>query len=137
MAGYRLDRENYKSPLAVEPAPTKLSDRQIRLARRDFWAVEFPHCWFCGDKSDAVHEVTRGSGIRNLAFSRRETWCSTCWRCNCHELTNYAEWPIARQLAWKLVHDPKHFNLAVINEIRGRAQTDIQLAEVAKWLRTA
>lgn len=111
-------------------------ERAHRQERREF-LEKFPFCWFCGDSATEVHEICRGNGIRNLAYGRREAWGSACNRCNFDELTNYAVWPIERQLAAKLVNDPVYFNLPVICEIRGRAPTAIELVDVVKYLQVA
>jgi len=82
-----------------------------------------------------VHEIARGTGIRSKAFGRREAWCAVCTTCNTHDLCGYELWPLARQLAVKLVTDPAWFNLQVFNvEIRGRAPDAITLEDIAPYL---
>jgi len=53
----------------------------------------------------------------------------------CHEaMGDASEWSLTRQLALKLVRDPSRFNLERFNEIRGRAEGAIELADVVKHL---
>lgn len=116
----------------ISPKQQKLN-RTYREDRKAF-LVEFPVCWFCGAKSTEVHELANGNGIRNLAFGDRAAWCAACRRCNTHELTDKAKYPIARQLAVKLLRDPNYFDLSAINAMRGRAPTATTLADVVEWL---
>lgn len=95
---------------------------------------EFPHCWFCGQPSTEVHEIANGNGIRNLAFANRAAWAATCNNCNFNELTDKWKWPIERQLAVKLVNDPMYFDLLAICEMRGRAPTAIEIADLVPHL---
>jgi hypothetical protein len=67
---------------------------------------------------------------RQAALSERCTWLAVCRDCNCHHLTDYAEWPLLRQLAVKWICDRPHFDLPRFNEIRGRAPTAIEWHEV-------
>lgn len=107
--------------------------REHRQARRDFLS-EFPRCWFCGAPSTETHEIASGTGIRNLAFGLREAWAAACNHCNFHRLTDRKEYPVARQMAVKLVSDPEYFDLELICKIRGRALTATTLADVAAHL---
>ena len=79
-----------------------------------------------------MHEIARGSH-REAAFVDPATWLVLCR--NCHEkLGDYRLWPIARQLALKLVADPQRFDLAKINSIRGRSEGAIDMADIASYL---
>lgn len=122
-----------RSPIKQKSSKQAALERAHRAARRGFLG-DFPSCWFCGERTTEVHEITRGNGIRNLAFGKRETWAAACSVCNCENLTNYAIWPLERQLCYKLCNDPAYFDLAVICEIRGRAPTAITLEDIVKWL---
>ena len=46
----------------------------------------------------------------------------------------YAQWPIERQLALKMLVDPQYFDLLKICELRGRAPTAIVLEDVVPYL---
>lgn len=79
-----------------------------------------------------LHEIARGIH-REEATKHPEAWLLLCLWCH-EEMGDYSRWPLARQLALKLVADPTRFDLAKINEIRGRAEGAIDLADVGKYL---
>jgi len=81
-----------------------------------------------------VHEIASGTHSRPLAIADRSAWAAACSHCNCHLLTDKSKWPIARQLAVKLVYDPQHFDAARVNVLRGRAAGAVTLADVAAYL---
>jgi cytochrome c553 len=108
----------------------------MSAARRNF-AFEFDHCFACNDKwkkdlsipfTLEVHEIARGPS-RKQAVQERACWLLVCRRCH-EELGDYSKWPLARQLALKLLQDREHFDLRKFNVIRGRAPNAITMREV-------
>lgn len=87
---------------------------------RDAFLEEFEYrCLIPGCYSGegvAVHEITNGH-FRMRAFGVRAAWLPACGVCNCHRLTDKSAFPIARQLAVKLLIDPNYFLLDTIREI--------------------
>ena len=88
------------------------------------------NCPFAGVE---VHEIPRGI-YRKEASNHR---CALLLLCRVHHdaMGNYKVWPIARQLARKLLVDGDYFDLETICEIRDRVPTAITLVDVAKYLR--
>ena len=111
-------------PLKPKSKSTARRERQEDPARRAFRG-EFPICWFCQiSVATDVHEIANGPA-RKVARGDRCTWAASCSHCNCHEVTDKAKWPIARQLAKKWIHDREWFHLRRFNEIRrGQRITD-------------
>lgn len=109
-------------------------------ARREF-AAEFAFCFNCGDlwrKSGhgwpglQTHEIARGPA-RKLAYADRTAWLRLC--AGCHEAVgNLREWPIARQLALKLLCDPVWYDVERVNKLRGRAAGSVTQGEVMQWI---
>lgn len=90
----------------------------------------------CNRKAWDCHEITRGTASRYKAVEHRETFLALCR--TCHEaMGDYSVWPIEKQLALKLLVDPAWFDLEVINSIRGRSSTAIELVDVACYLEVA
>jgi hypothetical protein len=109
----------------------KLMD-ETTPARRKYMASNWS-CQVCvSRRASDCHEITRGA-YREKALRHRAAWLAVCRECH-EELGDYRAWPITRQLAVKLLADPWHFDLAVVNEIRSDREP-IELAEVTKWLR--
>ena len=109
-------------------------NREVAAARQAYLA-EFPVCVVCWQGlSGGVHEICRGTANRVLSISEPATWLAVCTQCNCHALTDYSQWPIERQLAVKLCHDPERFNLETICRIRVRAISSITLKDVVQYL---
>lgn len=109
-------------------------DRLYTQQRKDY-LVEFPRCMVCGQRSECVHEIARGT-CRKVAFGEPCTWLATCAVCNCGPLTDAKEWPVARQLALKLLQDGKRYDRCRVNVIRGRCPEAITEAEVTAWMHT-
>lgn len=84
--------------------------------RKEFlW--DHPYCFACGSGIDvAVHEMTPGKN-RMRGFVERATWLTACNHCNCDRLTDASEWPLARQLALKLLHNPEYFDLEAVRRV--------------------
>ena len=87
-------------------------------AERNAFLVEFGSvCAVCGAwRSTSVHEITPGRN-RMRAFGVRAAWLPTCAVCNCGRLMDKIEWPLARQLALKLIVDPEYFCLLSVRKI--------------------
>lgn len=93
-------------------------------------------CEVCGVIAPRdVHEIARGPA-RSKSVKLRSCWLAVCRPC--HEaLGDYRAWPIAKQLALKLVRDPEFFDLAEVNHTRGRAANAIELKDLAAYLEIA
>lgn len=117
--------------VAYEPTEEALQPKwRIDRDRREFYRTLFPWCWCCENaRSECVHEMARGIH-RDKAFKERFAWWSTCSACNCELLTDYAIWPLARQLAGKWINDREYFNLLAFNRLRGLADGAITMTEV-------
>ena len=106
--------------------------RKMKPERDDFLA-SFWLCQVCARKESVdVHEIARGPH-RRKAIQHRCTWLAVCRDCH-EELDNYSIWPLTRQLAVKLLHDGKHFDLPTFNVIRGRDEGAIEIEDVTKHL---
>ena len=94
-----------------------------------------PFCWVCG-RSDGyieTHEITRGVH-RNVGVEERCTWIRLC-REDHERFGDYTQWPIARQLAVKLICDPDYYDRQRVNLIRNARTPDaITEQEVAKYV---
>lgn len=100
---------------------------------RSEYKAEFTTCQRCVKKlATDLHEICRGAH-REQALQYPELWLCLCQDCH-EELGDYSKWPLARQLALKLVSDPGRVSLEVFNEVRGRAESAMTLADVAVWL---
>ena len=101
-----------------------------RVARE--FIAENPNCWRCGRYGVQCHEIACGPARKKA----RQERCSMLALCpDCHrKVHDYSLWPIARQLALKLIRDPKHFDPERVNELRGRSRFAIELFEIVEFL---
>lgn len=109
---------------------------------RDEWSQAHNECMVCGWRTCdthrigkfalQTHEIARGSA-RNAALVRPATWLRVCNVCH-EEMGDYSIWPIARQLALKLIKDPGNHNRKLVNLLRGRQSDAISEAEVDAWV---
>ena len=111
----------------------RLADGRRTAPQRHGYKAEFLTCQCCAKKlSTDIHEIARGAH-RERAMKHAAAWLALCRKCH-DAMGDYSRWPITRQLALKLVVDAGRFDLAVINQIRGRDQDAITLADVARHL---
>jgi cytochrome c553 len=116
----------------VNPKTAKIR-RQARDPRAQYVAEHFT-CQVCHKRqATECHEIVRRSTKAN-SILYRSTYIATCYDCHENELGDYSRYPIARQLAVKLISDGDHFNLEEINRLRGRDANAITLTDVAKYL---
>lgn len=101
---------------------------------REAYRIKFRHCMVCGKSPADAHEISSGTAGRPLSIDKPETWLAACYSCNCFKLTDKKEYPVARQLAIKLIHDPENFDLEVFN---GCYAGTVNLGDVSKWLELA
>ena len=121
-----------RSPLRRVSKKTAAENRKIAPLRNAYKA-EFELCMLCNKKlSTDVHEIARGT-YRAQAKLKPSCWLTLCRGCH-SAMDDYSTWPITRQLALKLIVDPGRFDLAEVNEVRGRAIDAISLAEVVQHL---
>jgi hypothetical protein len=110
---------------------TARENAALAPVRRAF-VEENPICMVCGGASQCVHEISSGGG-RFLGKKEPATWLSTCSHCNCEKMTDKGKYPVKRQLAIKMVMDPKNFDLEKFN--RCYALGSVHLDDVAQFLR--
>jgi hypothetical protein len=116
----------------VNPKTAKIR-RTARDPRAQYVAEHFT-CQVCHKRqATECHEIVRRS-TKATSILFRSTYIATCGTCHRNELSDYSRYPIARQLAVKLVADADHFSLEEVNRLRGRAQTAITLSDVAIYL---
>jgi hypothetical protein len=99
---------------------------------RKAYLIEFPQCMVCGSPSQCVHEIASG-GARAKSKGVVATWLATCSDCNCEKMTDKAKFPVKRQLAIKMVMDPKNFDLDKFNICY--ALGSVHLDDVTTFLR--
>ena len=104
-------------------------DARLRY-KLDADRCQVPNCQYAATDT---HEICRGVH-RAKAVLERCTWLALC-RGHHSDMGDYELWPLERQLALKALVDPAWFDLAKINELRGRAPGAIELADVIKHLR--
>lgn len=86
-------------------------------------------CWLSfGDL--ACHEILAGCHRRN-AFKARCCWLALCVRCH----SELQSTDICFQLAYKLLSDPRGFDLPEFHKVWGRPETAITPAEVLESTR--
>ncbi len=128
----RGEQRSWNSTLSTT-SPKKRKHLRTTAPRRRSYKAEFLMCQCCiKRKAEDVHEIARGIH-KEESEKHPATWLCLCRKCH-DEMDDYSVWPIARQLALKLVADPSRFSLSKINEIRGRALDAITLADVAQYL---
>lgn len=103
--------------------------KAVGVERSDF-KREFCVCMNCRNRpATDVHEIPRGAN-RHRAFGDRRGWLSLCRPC--HELADdYAKFPLERAYCLKRLFDPEHFDLAWLNEARGRAPGAITESDIS------
>lgn len=100
---------------------------------RAAYRKEFPQCQYCElNTATDLHEITPGPA-REAALSKRATWLHLCRECH-SELQGR---PVELGCAVKLLEDPEHFDLSIVNEVRGRSSKAITLADVRRYLKLA
>ena len=107
--------------------------KKYALVRSAFkgWAHK---CMICSNREVVdVHEIANGPA-RQEALGKREAWLAVCRMCH-DQLSDKNMWPVARQLAVKLVKDPEWFDPVVVNILRGRDPEAITLVEIAEYLK--
>jgi len=87
---------------------------------RNEWRAMFCHgrCMVCGQHSSVLdcHEMhSRARAPRK--WGRRANYLAVCRECHSGVIVNM---PLSKQLAYKLLNDPDHFDLYVMSEITGR-----------------
>ena len=118
---------NHESPKAAA------NRRKYALVRSTFreWSQQCMVCTF--RECTEVHEICNGPD-RQVALGRRETWLALCRRCH-DEIGDKSLWPVERQLAVKLLHDPEWFDPEAVNIIRGRDPDAITIVEISPFLK--
>lgn len=99
--------------------------------QRMAYLAEFPQCVICWQRpASCVHEIACGMSLRVQSFQEPACWLATCGPCNCGPLTDYALWPIERQLAVKWIVDVGRFDVEKFNIARGRAPEAITIYDL-------
>ena len=106
-------------------------------ARREQWRASQPQrCWDKECRGGAlwlglqVHEIERKS-------QAPKRWCHECnfalLCAECHG-GRWATMPHAKQLAYKLVHDPEHFDLGKWLSLQPRGPRYVTMADISEHL---
>lgn len=106
---------------------------------RESWRLEQRQvCMSCGDSSRwpplAVHEIERRSHAIKC-WAHRCNYVLLCTSCHAGE---FACMPHAKQLAYKLIADPLHFDLPswlMLRDPELRAPNRVMMSEVEEWAR--
>ena len=113
---------------------SRAAEQRKHSPAREAYLQQYLTCMVCRQSpSSQVHEICRGPS-RRAAFGEPACWLATCTECNTHALDDYSVWPLARQLACKLVNDSENFNLDTVNRVRGRGPCAIKIADLADYL---
>ena len=115
----------------------RVSSKRAALMRvvereRDLFRSVMQSCMICGVRAVDVHEIAQGAA-REAALAERCAWLLLCRRCHA-DVHDQSEWPIARQLALKLLRDCDFLDIDRVCELRGRAVGAITLGEVVAHL---
>lgn len=103
---------------------------------RTAWKALFSHCWICRRWFQWLHcHEIAAKGTSPNRWCDRCNFFATCADCHEKHLDGPGNMPHARQLAYKVLNDLAHYDLAKWIEIRGRAETSITQAEVNRELR--
>lgn len=128
-----------RTPLARKSRMKRVSSKTAKRRRqakgpREQYVASVLTCQCCfRRKASECHEiVTRAQSAESILF--RCCYLALCHECHRDELSDYSRWPVTRQLALKLVADAAFFDLAKVNELRGRDANAITLADVARHL---
>lgn len=125
-------QRSWNSTLRTKSPKRAKQDRQTTPARKAYKA-EFLMCHRCCKRpATDTHEIARGTH-KAAAMKEPCTWLALC-RTDHDEMGDYSIWPVARQLALKLVADPNRFDLKKFNKLRGRNERAITLDEVTQYL---
>jgi hypothetical protein len=96
------------------------------------WAMRWPRCWVCAWRAAwghgaVIHHIVRGSSRHKDDLTTTLFLCGTC-----HDKHHLGEpaLTLPEQLALKRHFDPKHYDLAHVCRLRGRAPTSIVEADV-------
>ena len=95
--------------------------------------IDNDRCMACRrESSHHLHEINRGS-MRQQSYGEPATWLALCFSCHA-AMDLYSDWPVAKQLALKLVADPVNFDLHKINVIRRGSHGQVAIGDVAHYL---
>ena len=83
---------------------------------RTKWKLQQSYCYICQrrDKPLECHEIARGNH-KQRAMLVPATWISTCRDCHRDHLDGMS---IAKQLAYKAIHDPEWYDRQAVNVCR-------------------
>lgn len=104
---------------------------------RSKFKAEYGRCMICGHEWRSAdyfprvletHEIARGTA-RSKAVVCRAAWLVLC-REHHVAVGDLSKWPVARQLALKLIRDPEGFDRVAVNRLRGRQDEAITHDEV-------
>lgn len=120
-----LKRSGQLKRTAIKRTRPKTSPEREKYRRK------FKQCQNCGEPRKHIHElVTRGQSSKAVEY--RCCFLALCEDCH-NEIHRTSEWPIERQLALKQRVDPEGYDLAKVNELRGRGPNAITQEEVDEW----
>ena len=108
---------------------TLAAEAEFGPQRREF--VETNSCMVCGGAACDCHEIARGPA-RSQAYKNPRLWMSLC-RTDHEDMGCLRTWPLAKQVACKIVYEMRK-TVWDLNEARGRAQTDVTVEDVLKYV---
>lgn len=133
-AGKRLKRTELKR--TAFKRQRKPDDRKLDRVRAK-WRKQFALCHICNRRHPcSVHEILGGKW-RHITKRLRVFWLAVCdGPGGCHGIiqSDSVNWPAARQLYQKKLHNPEDFDLEEFNRITAGIELPITQQEVDKWL---
>lgn len=125
--------KSWNSTLSKQSKDTAKDDRKLNPIRKA-WRLLFKRCHICNRaRPDHVHEIFGGSEWRHITKFLCCFWLAVCWRCHRIIQSDSVNWPPARQLAHKKVHDPVGFDLLEVNRTTEGVEVPIEMSEVDYW----
>ena len=93
---------------------------KAEMDERRAWASVFAKCWMCGVKDIfglplETHEIERRSHGPRLRWAHRCNYFRACRKCHEGPLATMEH---AKQLAYKKLSDPRHYDLSLWLKIR-------------------
>lgn len=109
-------------PVSKERAKENRQNDQIHSAFMQY----NPACALCGRPSFDRHHICRGNGPRAASLYDTDTQLATCSWCHSADFGDGAVWPIARQVALKII--------TIVRKVNHYSTRNISVADVVQWL---
>lgn len=112
---------------------TRKENQELDPERKK-WRLTFKRCFICNRRAPAhVHEILGGSEWRYITRHLVCFYLAVCERCHA-EIQSNSDWPAARQLAHKLIHDPKGFDLIKFNATTAGSRIEVTMKQIDSYL---